>query len=363
MRYTIGLLAHLSQAGEWFLRSGIQETSGGVARYYDAGQQRNRPVSTEITGYAISALTYLHSLTNDSRYLDQAIAAARFLTRTAWDPISHSLPFELDPPQFAYFFDCGIVVRGLIAVWRASGIGEFLKIACAVGRSMATDFDSADGPGFHPILSLPDKQPLPHEPARWSRSPGCYQLKAAMAWWDLAEATGETHFRERYEGALANSLQTWRGFLPGHSERPKVMDRLHAFLYFLEGLLPQAHDSHCASVLCAGIRAVAHYLQEIAPECERADVYAQVLRIRVYADWAGVSPLDRDRAQAEADRLAQFQVTDPDPRLAWGFRFGRSGDTWSPHVSPVPTAFAVQALALWESWLTGDVPASLHLLI
>ena len=37
-------------------------------------------------------------------------------------------------------------------------------------------------------------------------------------------------------------------------------------------------------------------------EAERADVTAQLLRIRMYADWAGAAPLDREAARQEAER-------------------------------------------------------------
>jgi hypothetical protein len=356
------LFPQISRAGEWFLRSGIHESNGGVARYYRADSARNQAVSTEITGYAVSALVYLHSMTKDQRYLDRAMAGARFLAH-AWNPKSRTMPFEIDPPELTYFFDCGIVVRGLLSAWRASGTDEFLDVAAELGRSMAKDFCAGDADGFHPILSLPDKRPLPRDPLRWSRSPGCYQLKAAMAWWDLAEATGDAHFREPYERALAHALRSWSGFLPGHPEKPKVMDRLHAFLYFLEGLLPRSGDGTCAAALCAGIRSVAHHLREIAPAFERSDVYAQLLRIRLYADWAGVAPLDREAAQCEAERLSEFQAADSDIRIDGGFSFGRTGGTWSPHVSPVSTAFALQALELWESCRTGEPQAHRHLLI
>lgn len=357
------MLPQLSRAGEWFLRSGIHETSGGVARYYHADLERNQPVSTEITGYAVSALVYLHSATDDDRYLDRALAGARFLTRIAWDRASQTLPFEIDPRALTYFFDCGIVVRGLLSAWRASGTDEFLDVAAALGRSMALDFTSTNNDGLHPVLSLPDKRPLPRDPLRWSRSSGCYQLKAAMGWLDLAEATGDQHFREPYDRALAHSLQTWGGFLPGHPEKPKVMDRLHAFLYFLEGLLPRANDAQSAAALCAGIRSATHHVREIAPEFERSDVYAQLLRIRLYADWAGAAPLDRDAAQFEAGRLSLFQAVDSDPRIDGGYRFGRTGNAWSPHVNPVSTAFALQALALWEACLAGKAQTHRHLLI
>ena len=353
--------SHLSRAGEWFLRSGIQQPNGGVARYYRTDLERNHTVSTEITGYAASTFVYLHTTTKDARYLDRARSAARFLTRTAWDSASGTIPFEIDPPALTYFFDCGIVVRGLVSVWRATADGEFLDAATALGKSMVRDFASEDG-SFHPVLSLPDKRPLARDAGRWSRYPGCYQLKAAMAWWDLLEATADTQFREPYERVLEYSLGACGGFLPGHSERPKVMDRLHAFLYFLEGLLPSAQEARCAAAIRDGIGRVAHHLREIAPEFERSDVYAQLLRMRLYADRVGALPLDIAAAQFEAERLAQFQVAGSD-QSAGGFYFGRKAGTWLPYVNPVSSAFALQALELWDGCRTGTARVFRHLLI
>ncbi|MGA3016412.1 MAG: hypothetical protein ABSF62_04775 [Bryobacteraceae bacterium] len=291
------MLPLVSRAGDWFLRSGIQEPSGGVARYYRADLERSHRVSTEITGYAASTLVYLHSLTGDQRYLDRALAAGRFLAGATWDPASCVLPFEPDAPAFTYFFDCGIAVRGLLSVWRATGAAEFLAVAAMVGDAMSRDF-AAGAAEFHPILSLPEKRPLPRDPARWSQSPGCYQLKSAMAWWDLSEATGDLAFRQPYETLLPAAMLDARGFLPGHPVRAKVMDRLHAYLYFLEGLLPCAGEPPCATSIREGIGRVAERLRGIAPEFERSDVYAQLLRLRLYA--AAIAPLDRAAAHEEA---------------------------------------------------------------
>jgi len=338
------------------VRSGIQQPNGGVARYYRTDLACNHAVSTEITGYAASAFVYLHTTTKDAQYLDRAISAARFLTRTAWDPASAAMPFEIDPPAPTYFFDCGIVIRGLVSVWRVTADAEFLDAATALGQSMVRDFASSDG-SFHPILSLPDKRPLEPDATRWSRSPGCYQLKAAMAWWDLLEATADEHFREPYERVLEYSLGTCAEFLPGHAERPKVMDRLHAFLYFLEGLLPSAHEPRVAAAMRDGIPRTAHYLREIAPEFERSDVYAQLLRMRLYADRAGALPLDGTAAQFEAERLAEFQAA------GGGFYFGRQAGAWLPYVSPVSSAFALQALELWDECRSGKARVWRHLLI
>jgi hypothetical protein len=331
------------RAGEWLLHSGIQEESGGVARYHHTGTGSNLPVSTEITGYAVSAYAYLHSASGDARYLDAARRAAQFLIRT-WDFEVRVMPFELDPASYTYFFDCGIIVRGLLAAWRATREQEYRDIAIAIGESMTDNFASRSG-DYHPILALPGKTPVERDPLRWSRSPGCYQLKSAMAWWDLFELTGDECFRTSYEQVLETSLAEYRDFLPGHTDRERVMDRLHAFCYFLEGLLPRVSEPRCAAALAEGIDIVARYLREIAPEFVRSDVFAQLLRTRVYADALGVLPLDRACAGWEAAQLAAFQRTDG------GYWFGRRAGAWLPFSNPVSTVFAGQALEFWNGTL------------
>src|SRR5205823_10880081 len=122
---------------------------------YRADLGRNHPISTEITGYAVSAFVYLYSVTRDQRYLERAALAARFLTRIAWDAASRTMPFEIERGADSYFFDCGIIVRGLLAAWRVLGEREFYEVAVGLGHGMIRDFDSGHG-DFHPILSLSD---------------------------------------------------------------------------------------------------------------------------------------------------------------------------------------------------------------
>ena len=347
----------LGPAGCWFLRSGIQEPSGGVARYYRSDCGANLAVSSEITGYAASSLAYLHSITGDSAYLDAAQRAARFLSREAWDQAAFAFPFEPGSNR-AYFFDTGIIARGLLAAARAAGDEELSGRAREAALSLAFDF-LGDG-AFHPVIALPDKQALPYEP-RWSRSPGCYQLKAALAWREI----GDPHAAKLYEAMLEYSLRTHEAFLGSEPDREKLMDRLHAYAYFLEGLLPAAERSEVRQALIAGLAQASSLRREIAPLFERSDVAAQLLRVRLIAHYRGVVALDEAAAQEEAGRAASYQAAldHPDPRLRGGFFFGSKSGATLPYSNPVSTAFCLQALQLWREHRAGRWSFDLRQLI
>jgi hypothetical protein len=336
----------LARAGQWFLFSGIQETSGGVARFYRADLGRNRAISTEITGYTISALLYLHAATGDAAYLDRARLTARFLADRAWDPVADNFPFECGPDaeSMLYFFDCGIITRGLLGVWRQTGDESLLERAIACGRAMLRDFDN--GRDIHPILALPSKAPISRD-WRWSRSAGCYQLKSALAWRELAAITGDREFARGFERHLERSLADYSSFLPGNTQPERVMDRLHAFSYFLESLLFCVDDERCALALADGIARVGRHLREIAPVFARSDVHAQLLRVRLWA--SKTLPLDTEAAREEATALARFQLRSDDPRIDGGFTFGTKNGEVILHVNPVSTAFALQALHMWHT--------------
>jgi hypothetical protein len=340
----------LDRAGSWFVQSGIQEPNGGVARYYRADLQKNALVSTEITGYTVSALIYLYERYKDEQILAAAIRAGRFLADRAWDRKLKTFPFEhsdngTQPQALAYFFDCGIIVRGLLALWRTTADPVLLDRARETGLSMLRDF-GGDRSGFHPIVTLPDKEPLPYT-QQWSRSPGCYQLKSAMAWQELFEVTGETEFRDGYELALAAAIESEDGFLP--AETPdKTMDRLHSYCYFLEGMMPHADRPMCREALDKGISRTSKYLRVIAPVFERSDVYAQLLRVRLFASSLAGLPLAEAEATEEATRIREFQCEDADPRIHGGFYFGRKAEGMLPFVNPVSTAFCLQAQDMWH---------------
>lgn len=351
----------LTGAGKWFLHSGIQEQTGGFARFYRSETRKNLPVSTEISGYAASALVFLFRATGEPQYLNAAVRTAHFLTDQAWDEALQIFPFEhpsptAESPHLAYFFDCGIIVRGLLDVWRETRENRLLEVALEAARGMSVFRNGRD---YHPILTLPAKGPLPRT-AQWSTSPGCYQSKSALAWWEVAEITGDEKLRGDYLDLIETGMHTCRGFLAGANERLKIVDRLHAYSYFLEALSPLLDRADCVNTYGYVLNEAAGYLRELAPEFARSDVYAQILRARVRA--SHVIPVDAAAAQEEAFALAGFQAAcdDPDPRVAGGFHFGKRAGVLSPHVNPVSTAFAIQALEMWRALQAGESEACLQ---
>lgn len=320
-----------------------------MARFYRADIKKNKPVSTEITGYTASALVFLYEVTGEQEYLDRAKLTADFLCDHAWDAGLGTFPFEHPSPSEesehrSYFFDCGIIIRGLLAVWRLTREQRLLDLAMAASYGMLDDFHT--GEDFHPILELPHKRAF-ERTEHWSRTPGCYQLKSALAWWELAELTGETELRTAYLELLNDSLATYRDFLPGTTDRTRIMDRLHPACYFLEALYPVLDRNECAEAYRYFVAEVAGYLRDLAPAFCRSDVYAQLLRARVYG--SAVVPLDQAAACEEATALAAFQVTSDNKHLDGGFVFGRKDGALIPHSNPVSTAFAMQALWVWQN--------------
>jgi hypothetical protein len=336
-----------------------------VARYYRADVENNLPVSTEITGYFTGALFHLHELASAAT-TEAGLAAAHYLTRQAWSAQHATIPFE-PGSEYAYFFDIGIIVRGLLAAWKATGEQEFADRAKDAALSLAFDF-LGDGV-FHPVITLPEKQPLDYEPKRWSRSPGCYQLKSALAWHDIGQAFGDAHATRVFEAALASALATHESFLPGVDDPEKVMDRLHAYGYFLEALLSVGDRPECRKALTEGIERVGRYLREISPRFERSDVCAQLLRVRVIAHRHCGLPLDHEAAAEEARRAAAYQASSADPRIEGGFWFGKKRDgspehqKMLPFVNPVSTVFCLQALALWQDHCEDRWTFQLHELV
>lgn len=335
----------------WLLTSGIQDESGGVARYYKTDERSYRNISTLTTGFYISALLKANE-NGETEPLDRALKSGRFLVDRAFDANLELFPVELNSDgersvAEARFIDCCIAARALLHLWQATGDQVFLDRAERCGVALRTRMSRVDG-SFFPLLDLTSGEPGSGTDS-WSVEAEVYQLKSSLAFLELSDATGNREFNTSTEMMLNWCLKTHEGFVRGDDDPENVMGRLHAYCYFLEGLLPVAAENMKASnALQRGILEVENLMQEVAGTYQRCDVLAQILRLRLYADRIGIMELDAGQAEREAMLIEQFQHQSTDPKVDGGFAFARRNGQLAPHVNPATTAVAIQALAMWE---------------
>jgi hypothetical protein len=216
-------------------------------------------------------------------------------------------------------------------------------MARAIGDSMKINFM---GPAdIHPVLTLPGLNPVERDD-RWSQQSDCHQLKATMAWLEMGSD-------KDYEDTLQRSLHSHKAFL-SHEPGVRMMDRLHAYSYFLEALLPSLDRDDAREALNDGLERASIALRKLRSVFERADVCAQILRVRILAaHLAGIS-LDEAAASEEASWAAAYQfLQDASIGCAGGFCFGQRDGKWTEYVNPVSTAFCLQALAMWDDHCRG----------
>ena len=335
----------------WLANSGIQAESGGVSSCYEAGERRYRPVSTASTAYFISTLLGTGCAEGDPPSA-QALQAARFLMEQAFDLSTDLFPFEMPngdgssrPP--ARFLDCGIVIRALLDLWRATSDEAYRDCAERCGLAMHSRMATVDG-GFFPIYDLAYDQPE-FGSGSWPVEAGVHQLKVGLAFRELTEATGLGEFKTDVEVLRKWCLRRHEAFLHSDGDAEDTMSRLHAYCCFLEGLLPTAAlEAESARVLQFGILQVDNLIDDISEEFLRCDVLAQLLRLRLFADNGGVMELDQHRADEEAALITEFQMQTLDPKAEGGFALARRAGAMVPHFSPAATGFAIQALAIWD---------------
>ncbi len=341
----------------WLAHSGIQSESGGVSRYYAADAGQYREISTEITAYSIQGYLGL-PLPGEPGLLSNALRAGQFLCYDTGNARLGLFPFEVarsgfPPSNEVYFFDCGIIIRGLLALWSSTTDPLYLERAEHCGAALMGLMSRVDG-SFFPLLDLSSGVPASGSGA-WSLQPDIYQLKIGLAFLDLAESTSSSMFYKVAEGLLNWSLRQHEMFLPGAAEPDRVADRLHAYCYFLEGLLPFLERRFdCAQVLHAGITKVEKLVLETRRALERSDVMAQLLRLRLLADYIGIMELDLPAASWEAESIPAFQLFTADKQTNGAFSFGRRQGRLTPHANPVSTIFCLQALRMWRDYQNGE---------
>ena len=356
----------IHSAWQWLSRSGIQNESGGVARFYRADIQEYRDVSTQSTAFFISTFLRLGDYPQGSAPYE-ALRAGGFLLDRAFHRSKELFAHEVhgrdnNPSAFAYFFDCSIIIRSLVDLWKATKEPAYVECAERCGFAVQNLMSRMDG-SFFAVYDFARDQPI-DDGETWSKQAEVYQLKASLALQELTDATGLSEFVATSDMLRRWCLKRHESFIPDYGDSQERMSRLHAYCYFLEGLLQEAsQDVDCSRALQWGILRVENLVEEMGPEFQRSDVLAQLLRLRFYADTFGVLEIDRATVESEVAALIEFQQQSSDPRVDGGFAFARRGAELVHHINPLSTVLALQALTMWESAEQGAFRDPWHVLL
>ena len=326
----------------WLLSSGIQNETGAVFAEYETLTRSYSRVSTEAAAWYVLALLGIEGDSDGSRR-ETATKTGKFLMERGFD-LQVDL-FVADPTvedRHADFFGCGVLLRALLALHRATGDRAYLDCADRCGRAMHLRLSRVDG-SFFPHYDISTQQPQ-------GQAASIGQLKIACSFLELGQDAGLGEL-----STAADQLLTWA--LSRHesslSELETASDRAEAFreyAFFLEGLLPFLLERAEAGVaLQAGLRDLEKGLQGFDDSTRPPGLVAQLLRLRLFAETSGVSELDRSQAEREAASLAEYQMQSPDPRLDGAFAPRQDALEVGPSLAPHPTIAALQALEFWDA--------------
>jgi len=370
----------IDAAVNWLLMSGVQVQSEnplhhqGFVCWYDRETETMPYVYSEITGYLTTLMCALYDDRRDERCLTSARGAGDWLVRTAQQmkggfrclyPIQ-STRFDYKFSQI-FTFDCGVIINGLVNVFRATGAAPYLAAAVTVGDWIVREVQKPNG-AFYPVYDV-DKDEFLESDQEWSLCSGSYHTKVAIGLINLFDLTGNTKYRDAAVKAcdFALSFQQPDGRFVSFPAEGGTNSHPHA--YSAEGLWVVGSVLKRQDYLDASAKATEWLFKWQSPEGiiprhfhngealynERVDILAQSLRLAAIHIGDGRLTLD---LKAKLDTLVTVilrnQAESDDSRVNGGFYFGRLSDgSVMPHVNVWVTAFAIQGLSLYASVLDG----------
>lgn len=376
------LQTQIDKAAAWLLNSGVQVQSDnprhqqGFVSWYDSETETMPYVYSEITGYLTTLMCALYDSTQDERFLTSARGAGDWLVRTAHPttggfrclyPIQ-STRFDYKQGQI-YTFDSGVILSGLVDLFRATGAASYLAAAVTVADWLVRDVQKPNG-AFFPVYNV-DENAFLESDQEWSLCSGSYHTKVAIGLINLFEVTGNTKYRDAAVKACDFALLFQKADGRFVSFPAEGGTNSHPHAYSAEGLWVVGTVLGRQDYLDASARATQWLLDWQSPEGviprhfhdgkplynERVDILAQTLRLAAIHIGEGRLTLTHE-LQAKLDQLVtliqRHQAQSDDKRIDGGFYFGRLSDgSIMPHVNVWVTAFAIQGLSLYQSVLNG----------
>ncbi len=355
----------------WLLHSDIRlrdgPDKGGMYGWKTFNPSSYPFIYNEIVGYSITAFTWIHSELGEIAALNAAYDAFEWIIKNM-EIYGNLLPagrkeinrFEQKGElsnQF-YAFDNGMIMVGLLNLFKYTGMPELLRRAESIAQGIAERF--YDGSKLIAVLDR-NFQPIDNPgdvDVKWSMVPGAYHCKLALGLLELADITNNNAYRK-----ISHSLSDFFGNLQASDGRFINKDEseityIHPHLYACEGLIYSGLKDSIEDYTNRGIRGVKWAIgtmlgnggilprSTLEKNLEQSDCLSQLLRLLILCrprlvECYEQSLLDRLIYNLHL-RLLNFSIPTGTDRGAMKYQLGlESACSWC-------TMFSMQALGLWN---------------
>lgn len=323
-------------------------------------------IYSEITGYAITAFSWIYSISYDSTALVAAKESSEWIIRNMH---SHLLFARLSADDKSnslsnmfYAFDNGMIMIGLLNLYKITKDVSLLNRAELMAKEIIKRF--FDKAKLIPRLDK-DYNQIPNdnendENVKWSSLPGAYHCKLSIGLLELSKLTNNPVYSE-FSDSLCNYAQKLQMSNGRFITNPySTITHVHPHLYACEGLicsgLIRSNNSHFIAGLKGLMWAIGQtksrngggLARDTRPDSpEQSDCTAQLLRLLIICREGLVDYLDESSIDETVNRLhnrlLDFYI--PCETNGGGMRYQLGVDSICSWCS----MFSIQALELWQS--------------
>lgn len=383
----------LGMAVDWLMNSGVQNMTdderyrGGVNGWYDMVTHDYGFLYSEISGYAITTLYHLYVKTGDREYLERAQLIGEWMLKVAmhrcggvktrlyyrpYEALSEGEQFYAFRNEVIFTFDTGIVLEGLINLYKATRERKYLEAALHMGEFIL-GMQRSDG-FFDYAMNGETGETVKDDFGRWSRQHGAYHAKSITGLIDLYKLTGDDIYRAaaiRFcDAALAMQEESGR-FITTLETNDTVM---HPHCYAAEGLMYIGRELGIDRYVNAAWRATTWMFDNQAEnggvaqlyrarddtfiDYQRSDILSQMLRLGLYfysSEYTGgnkapfFKKLERLRKRLEASQVRSGEQKG-------GFLYGTDIDGQQPFsINTWSSLFAIETLSKYKRIMYEEV--------
>src|SRR3989344_8496598 len=358
-------MKNIELAKNWLLNSGIQnlegEHKGAFNSWFDMDKKNYSYAYSEITGYAITTLIYIHNLFKEEILLERAKLAANWLI----DKTTHKsggilCRYFYKETEFMgsfenkeiYLFDCGMVLNGIINLYDITKENKYLKFSEKLADFMISK-QKQDG-SFYAVYNERDNS-LTDDEEKWSTQSGAFHNKLAIGLLKLYSITKNEEYKNSAVKICDYSLKFFEndGRVITFS---KTGDSLfHPHCYAAEGLYVAGKYLNNKKYLEFSKKATEYLFNNQKEnggipqffrnnkliDFERTDILGQALRMGI------LHSIKKGKLEILKQRLLEFQNTKEEQKGGFIYGYDDKGNKYE-HINSWCTMFALQALILYE---------------